>query len=74
MGEENLNVYIAEYYNKLFRSPVPNNFMLMEDFTYDISQLSTEENGILTSLFNEMEVFDAKSSMEHNKAPGRMGF
>jgi hypothetical protein len=46
----------------------------MEDFTYDISQLSTEENGILTSLFSEMEVFDAKSLMEHNKAPGRMGF
>jgi hypothetical protein len=67
VGEDNLKVYIAENYNKLFGTPVPNNFSLMEEYTSDIMQLSLEENGILTSEFFENEVFEAISMMEHNK-------
>jgi hypothetical protein len=45
-----------------------------EEVTHDISQLSEEESGILTSSFTEEEVLEAISQMELNKAPGPDGF
>ena len=51
VGDENLKVYITEYYKNLFGAPVKNNFSLIESQTNDIPQLSPEENGILTSEF-----------------------
>jgi mannosylglycoprotein endo-beta-mannosidase len=72
--EENLKVYIIEYYKKLFGAPTENNFILREDLVADIAQLSTEENNILTVDFTQEEVFDAISQMELNKAPVPDGF
>jgi hypothetical protein len=74
VGEENLKVYITEYYKKLFGAPAINNFTLREDFTSDIPQLYPGENNLLTADFTEKEVFEAISMMKHNKAPGPDGF
>jgi hypothetical protein len=74
VGEENLNVYITEYYKKLFGIPVPNNFSIVEENNQDIPPLSPAENGLLTTDFMEKEVFAAIYQMEHNKAPGLEGF
>jgi mannosylglycoprotein endo-beta-mannosidase len=41
---------------------------------HDISQISSNENDILTTPFTEEEVFEAISQMEHNKTPGPDGF
>jgi len=68
VGEENLKLYITKYYKKLFGSPEPNTFTLMENITHDIPQLTLEENNILTA------VKDATFQMEHNKAPRPDGF
>src|ERR1041385_3570271 len=46
VGEENLKVYITEYYKKLFGEPEYNNFTLMEDRVDDIPQISAQENDI----------------------------
>jgi hypothetical protein len=70
VGENNLKVYITEYYKKLFAAPVPNSFSLIDDNNQDISQLSQTENNILTADFSGKEVFEAISQMKHNKAPG----
>jgi hypothetical protein len=43
---------------------------MMEEYTHDIWQLSTEENNLSTANFTEEEVHEAISQMEHNKAPG----
>ena len=74
VGDDNLKVYITEYYKKLFGSPTPNNFSMMEDFNHDILQLSAEESDILTASFTETEVKAAIFQMKHNKAPGPDGF
>ena len=74
VGEENLKVYITEFYKKLFGEPVHTNVSMLEDVNDDIPQVSTEENGILTAPFTEEEVYEAISQMEHNKAPGPDGF
>ena len=55
VGEDNLKLYITEYYKKLFGSPEPNTFTLMENITHDIPQLTLEENDILTAAFTEKE-------------------
>ena len=70
VGDDNLKVYITEYYKRLFGEPIKNNFSLREDLIDDIPQINAEENDILTSHFSDKEVFDAISQMEHNKAPG----
>ena len=57
VGEENLKVYITEYYKKLFGPSEPNTFSLMENLNQDIPQLSSEENDLLTKDFNEEEIF-----------------
>jgi hypothetical protein len=74
VGEENLRVYISEYYKKLFGKPKNNDFSMDETEVDDITQLSAAENEVLTVGFTEEEVFDAISQMEHNKAPGPDGF
>jgi hypothetical protein len=47
---------------------------MREEVTHNITQLSKEEQVILTSPFTEEEVFEAISNMEHNKALGPDGF
>jgi hypothetical protein len=42
VGEENLKVYITEYYKKLFGEPAPNSVGLNEDRVEDIPQLSAD--------------------------------
>jgi mannosylglycoprotein endo-beta-mannosidase len=74
VGQENLKVFITEYYKRLFGAPEPCDFILREDVTHDIPQISDEEKVILTSPFTEGEVWEAISQMEHNKAPGPDGF
>jgi hypothetical protein len=74
VGETNLKVFISEYYKKLFGAPEPNFFSMEEAVTSDMPQISSEENNILTAEFNEKEVYDAISQMEHNKSPGPDGF
>jgi hypothetical protein len=74
VGEDNLKVYITEYYKKLFGDPITNSFSLMEERTEDIPQLSNEENDLLTADFTEKEVLHAISQMKLNKAPGPDGF
>jgi hypothetical protein len=74
VGQQNLKVFITEYYKKLFGAPETNFCKMREEVTRDIPQLSEEENSILTALFIEEETFEAISNMEHNKAPGPDGF
>ena len=74
MGQKNLNVFISEYYKRLFGAPEPCGFTLNESFVTDLPQISPQENRILTSNFSEKEVLEAISQMEHNKAPGPDGF
>lgn len=74
VGEDNLEVYITEYYKKLFGAPTPSNFSMGEDIIHDIPQLSREENDIIIADFTEKEVHDAIFQMELNKAPGPDGF
>jgi hypothetical protein len=74
VGEENLKVYITEFYKKLFGAPDINSFSLMENRVEDIPRLSQGENVVLTAVFSEKEVFEAISQMEHNKAPSPDGF
>jgi hypothetical protein len=73
VGEDNLKVYITEFYKQLFGAPVPSNISLIEEVVNDIPQISSDENEILTTPFAEEEVFEAISQMEHNKAPGPDG-
>jgi hypothetical protein len=70
VGNENLKVYITEFYKKLFGEPKRNSFSMMEDFMSDIPQLTLEKNNLLTKAFTEEEICEAISQMEHNKAPG----
>jgi hypothetical protein len=74
VGDENLRIFISEYYKKLFGPQVQNSFSLYNDANSDIPQVSSEENVMLTADFTEEEVFEAISQMEHNKAPGPDGF
>jgi hypothetical protein len=45
------------------------NFSMDESRTDDISQVSMEENDLLTTVYSEEEVRTAIFQMEHNKAP-----
>jgi hypothetical protein len=74
VGEDNLKVYITEFYKKLFGAPASNNISLIEEEVHDIPQISDVENDILTTPFSEEKVYEAISQMEHNKAPGLDGF
>lgn len=74
MGDENLQVYISEYYKKLFGEPAASTLTMNEDFCQDIPQLTSEENNILVAEFTEKEVKDAIFQMVLNNAPGPDGF
>jgi hypothetical protein len=73
IGEENLRLYISDFYKNLFRAPAKNNFIMREDLVADITRVTPEENIILTAAFTEKEVLDAIMEMEHNKASDQMG-
>ena len=74
VGEENLKVFITEYYKKLFGEPQQSLVSLMEDMNNDIPQLSADENELLVKDYSMEEVHEAISQMERNKAPGPDGF
>ena len=74
LGQENLKLYITNYYEQLFGPPKDNFVSLDESRVEDIPQLATAENDILTAPFSEKEVFEAISQMKNNKAPGPDGF
>jgi hypothetical protein len=74
IGEENLKVFISEYYKGLFGAPPQNHFTLLEDRIDDIPQLSCEEKNVLSADFTEIEVKEAVMQMKKNKAPGPDGF
>ena len=58
----------------MFGEPDEGNVTLDEARIDDISQVTMEENNILTAPFSEEEVRAAMFQMEHNKAPGPDGF
>ena len=64
IGQENLKIYITEYYKRFFGAPVPNHFSMVESETLDIPQLSDEENIFLTADFSKKEVYDVVMQME----------
>jgi hypothetical protein len=74
VGDENLKVYITEYYKKLFGAPEDSSVTMMEDRINDIPRLSVQENELLSKTFTEDEVLAAINQMEHNKSPGPDGF
>ena len=74
LGQENLKLYITEYYMQLFGPPEDNCVSLDESRIEDVPQLATEENDILTAPFSEKDEFEAISQMKNNKAPGPDGF
>ena len=59
VGQENLKVYITNYYKQLFGPPEENFVSLDESRVKDVPQLETDENEILSMLFTEKEVFQA---------------
>ena len=73
-GQEQLKKYITNYYRGLFGAPEEGNFSLDESRTNDITQVTPEENNLLTASFSEEEISKAVFQMEHNKAPGPDGF
>jgi hypothetical protein len=74
VGEENLKIYITNYYKGLFGSSESNQFTLDETHIEDMPQVSDLENEILSDAFSENEIKEAIFQMEHNKAPGPDGF
>jgi hypothetical protein len=74
VGDENLKVYITEYYKKLFGDPDPSSVSLSEDRMNDIPQLAPAKNDLLIANFSLEEIHEAIFQMEHNKAPGPDGF
>jgi hypothetical protein len=74
VGEENLKVFISEYYKGLFGAPPENHFTLLEGRIEDIPQLSSDEKNLLSADFTEIEVKEAVMQMKKNKAPGPDGF
>src|SRR3954462_7272696 len=73
-GQEQLKAYITSYYKGLFGAPAEDILSMDETRTYDIPQVSNEENTFLNSPFTEEEIKKAVFQMEHNKAPGPDGF
>jgi hypothetical protein len=70
IGEENLRVFISEYYKGLFGAPPQNHFTLLEERVEDIPQLAPDEKDLLSANFTEIEVEEAIMQMKKNKAPG----
>ena len=74
VGQENLKLYITEFYKQLFGPPDNNCVSLDESRVEDVPQLTVVENDVLTAPFTEKEVFEAVLQMENNKASGPDGF
>ena len=74
LGQENLKVYITNYYKQMFGLPEDNFVSLDESRIEDVPQLVEDENDILTTPLTEKEVFEAISQMKNTKAPGPDGF
>jgi hypothetical protein len=74
IGEENLRVFISEYYKGLFGAPPQNHFTLLKDRIQDIPQLAPKEKDLLSADFTESKVEEAVMQMKKNKAPGPDGF
>jgi hypothetical protein len=74
VGQDNIKDYISNFYKKLFGPPIPSSFKLDESITYDIPQVSHEENTILSADIIEKEVFEVIMQMKKNKAPRPDGF
>jgi hypothetical protein len=73
-GDEELKKYITYYYHGLF-GPSKTSLLILDESRRDnISQVSQNENEILTTEFSYNEVKEAISQMEHNKAPSPDGF
>jgi hypothetical protein len=70
----NIGRNITQFYKGLFEEPEQSPFTLVSDRTNDITQVTEEENTILTAPFSEQEVKAAIFQMKHNKAPGSDGF
>jgi hypothetical protein len=68
VGDDNLKVYITEYYKKLFGSPEPSPVTLDESRINDIPQLSATENNLLIMDYSMEEIHNAIFQMEHNKS------
>lgn len=49
-------------------------FCFNEKLTEDVSQVTEQENELLTAAFTEKEIKDDVFHMEHNKVPGPDGF
>jgi hypothetical protein len=62
------------YYKRLFGSSNQEGISLNENIIHDITQVSAEDNEMLTSPFTEKEVKEAIFEMKPNKAPGPDGF
>jgi hypothetical protein len=70
-----MNILSRTNYNKgLFGSSEEGNYSMDETRTDDIPQVIVEENNLLTALYNVEEVKKDVLQMEHNKAPGPVGF
>ena len=52
-GQDNLKVYITNYYKQLFGPPVETFVSLDESRVEDVPQLETAENELLTAPFSE---------------------
>ena len=53
VGQENLKLYISEYYKKLFEAPEESFVSLDENVIRDIPQLNLEGNEVLAAPFIE---------------------
>ena len=65
-GQEELKRYITSYYKSLCGAPDKGNVTLDEAQIDDISQVTVEENNILTAPFSEEEVRATVFQMGHN--------
>jgi hypothetical protein len=68
-GQENFKSYITQFYKGLFGEPEKSSFTLDANRSDDISQVTREENAMLTAPFSENEIKVAIFQIEHNKAP-----
>ena len=68
VGDAELKEYITNYYKGFFGPPEENNFTMVEVQILDITQVTEEENNLLTAPRTEKEIKEAVLQMEHNKS------
>jgi hypothetical protein len=73
-GDQALKDYITSYYKDLLGPPKKSSFSLDETRVDDIVQVSKEKNDLLVRPFTIEEVRETLFQMEHNQAPGLVGF